>query len=177
MSTTLSPQNVSSLKQLASLSDAQIKKVAEATFKSLVDPDFHCDLSSDEAKGQIGLATLIAIYVRQGALVDTLGSTLKDNGVSQTSVQAIIELYKNNVDLLRANISKIGICYPRVIGCEWRLDYSVSNSETGPVDLPLFFVKLLLEGGTSIDFSCNEEEMTALVATLKDASQEAQRTH
>lgn len=178
MSTTLSTQNTESLHQLASFDDDAIKKIAEATFKSFVDPQYQSpDLNEKEAKAQIGLATLISLYVRQGTFADSLSAVLKDNGLSQTSVQIITDLYKDNVDLMRTHLSNVAFSYPRIIGCEWRLDYSVKNSETGAVLLPCFFIELKLEGGDSINFACNEEEMTALVAALKDASQEAARTH
>ena len=178
MSTTLSTQNSESLRQLSSFDDDTIKKIAEATFKSFTDPQYQSpDLKENEAKAQIGLATLISLYVRQGTFADSLSAVLKDNGLSQTSVQIITDLYKDNVDLMRANLSNVAFTYPRIIGCQWRHDYSVKNSETGAVFLPCFFIELKLEGGDSINFACNEEEMTALVAALKDASQEAARTH
>lgn len=176
MSTTLSTQNSQSLQQLASFDDATIKKIAESTFNSLTDPNYKPTLNEKEIQAQVGLATLISIFARQGLFVDSFNSVLKDNKLSQASIQTIGDLYKQNVDLLRSQISNVAFTYPRVTGCEWRLDYSVSNSETGSVLLPCFFVKLLFEGGGCIDFACNEEEMTALVASLKDASQEAQRS-
>ena len=142
MSTTLSTQNNDSLRQLASLDDATIKKIAEATFQSFIDPEYKSsDLNENEAKAQIGLATLISLYVRQGTFADSLSAVLKDNGVSQTSVQTITDLYKDKVDLMRAHLSNVAFSYPRIVGCEWRLDYSVKNSETGPVLLPCFFIE------------------------------------
>ena len=175
MSTTLSTQNTQSLQQLSSFDEETIKKIAQTTFQLLIDPDSQSTLTDNEIKAQQGLATLISIFARQGLYVDSFSSVLKDNGLSQNSNQYISDLYKQNIDLLRSKIANITVTYPRVVGCEWRLDYSVSNSETGSILSPCFFVKLLFEGGGSINFACNEEEMTALVASLKDATQEAQR--
>ena len=119
MSTTLSTQNNDSLRQLASLDDATIKKIAEATFQSFIDPEYKSsDLNENEAKAQIGLATLISLYVRQGTFADSLSAVLKDNGVSQTSVQTITDLYKDKVDLMRAHLSNVAFSYPRIVGCE-----------------------------------------------------------
>jgi hypothetical protein len=55
------------------------------------------------------------------------------------------------------------------------LYYTVGNSASGGVLLPGFFAKLKIEGRASIDFSCSEKEVTALVAALKDAANEAAR--
>jgi hypothetical protein len=173
--TTLSPSNVSALKKLASLGDAAVSSITDATFRALLDPSIPQDLPSDQFNAQIGLAALIAIYVRQGATAEALQTVLKDSGISAGSVEYITAAYRQNIDILRAKCANVALTYSRVVGCDWRLDYTISNSESGQVLLPIFFVKLNLEGGTSIDFSCSEEEMTALVATLKDAASEAAR--
>jgi hypothetical protein len=173
--TTLSPSNLSALKQLATLGEAAISRITDSTFQALLNPSIHQNLPPDQAQAQIGLATLLAIYVRQGATAETLQTILRDSGLPGGSIDYIVGGYRQNLDLLRAKCANIALTYNRVIGCDWRLDYTVSNSESGSVYLPIFFVKLKLEGGTSIDFSCSEEEMTALVATLKDAASEASR--
>ena len=172
--TTLSPSN--SLSKLASFDEQTIKSIADNTFKVLLNPESDQNLSGDKADAQIGLATLIALYTRQGSATETFQATLKDSGLSDSVASYIANLYKQKVDLLRAQCANIAVVYNRIIGCDWRLDYTVSNSESGSVLLPIFFIKIKLEGGQSIDFSCSEEEMTALVATLKDAAAEAART-
>jgi hypothetical protein len=173
--TTLSPSNVSALKKLASLSDKAIASITDATFRALLDPSIHQDLPPDDANAQIGLATLLAVYVRHGATAEALQTVLRDAGVSAGSVEYIAAAFRQSVDLLRAKCANVALTYNRVVGCDWRLDYTVSNSESGQVLLPTFFVKLGLEWGMSIDFSCSEEEMTALVAAIKDAAGEAAR--
>ena len=174
MATPLSPSN--SLNKFAAFDEAKAKKVADMTFKVLLDPKTEQRLSVDEADAQIGLATLIAIYVRQGAAAETLQGTLGESKIPESVVGYIGNLYRQNVDQLRAQAANVALNYNRIVGCDWRLDYAVSNSESGPVLLPVFFVKFKLEGGLSLDFSCSEEEMTALVATLKDAMSEGART-
>ncbi|OHT11816.1 HCaRG protein [Tritrichomonas foetus] len=174
---TLSPANTNSLKQLGACDEATANKIVEETFNALTNTKHQQKLNEKEAQAQVGLATLISVFARQGSQADSLTPVLRDSGISNGVITKVADLYKKNVDLIRAELANLSFTYPRVTGCEWRLDYSVSNSETGPVYLPNFFVKILLEGGNSIDFSCNEEEMTALVAALKDASQEAARTH
>jgi hypothetical protein len=173
--TTLSPSNVSALKKLSSLADQAIASITDATFQALLDPSVVTNLPQDQANAQIGFATLLSLYVRQGATVDALQTVLKDAGISAGSIEYIANAYRQNIDLLRAKCANIALTYNRIVGCDWRLDYTVSNSESGQVFLPIFFVKLKLEGGGAIDFSCSEEEMTALVATLKDATSEAAR--
>ena len=174
MATPLSPSNT--LTKLGALGDAAGKKIADSTFRVLLDPKSANDLTGDEADAQISLATLIAIFVRQGAPAETLQSALKDAGVSDPVATHVVGLYRQNVDTLRAECANVALTYNRITGCDWRLDYAVSNSESGSVLLPIFFVKIKLEGDRSIDFSCTEEEMTALVAALKDAISEAGRT-
>jgi hypothetical protein len=175
MSTTLSPSNASALKSLSSFPDSTIKTISDGAFAALRDPATGQTLPPDQANAQIGLATLLAIFVRQGGVTDSLQSVLKDSGVASSVVGHIVESYKQTVDVLRAKCANVALSYNRIVGCDWRLDFTVSNSESGPSLLPIFFVKLLLEGGPSIDFTCTEEEMTALVATLKDAASEAAR--
>jgi hypothetical protein len=175
MATTLSPSNASALKALGSFPEATIKAISDGTFAALRDPASRQALPADQANAQIGLATLLAIFVRQGGAADSLQTVLKDSGLSPGAVSNIVESYKQNVDVLRAKAANVALSYNRITGCDWRLDFTVSNSESGPSLLPIFFVKLQLEGGTSIDFTCSEEEMTALVATLKDAVSEAAR--
>ncbi|KAH0794517.1 COMM domain-containing protein 3 [Histomonas meleagridis] len=176
MGSTLSPSNAAALKSLSKFDEKTIKKIVDLTFKSFVNQETESDLNEAESKAQIGFATLIAIFVRQASSPDSLKPILQHNGIPDASVNYILDLYKANVDLLRAKLANVGFTYPRIIGCEWRLDYNVSNSESGSILAPLFFIKLNLEGGDSINFTCNEEEMTALVAALKDASLEASRT-
>jgi hypothetical protein len=173
--TTLSPSNVSALRALATLDSKTVASLTDATFQALLDPSVKQALPPDQASAQVGLATLLALYIRQGATPDALQTVLRDSGIPAGSADYIAGAYRQNVDLLRAKCANIAAPYSRVVGCDWRLDYTVANSESGGVLLPVFFVKLKLEGGTSIDFSCSEEEMTALVATLKDAASEAAR--
>ena len=174
MAAPLSPSNT--LSKLSALDDATAKKVADSTFQVLIDPKTENSLSGDAADAQISLATLVAIFVRQGAPAESVQGALKDAGVSDAVISHIIGLYRQHADTLRAECANVALHYNRIVGCDWRLDYAVSNSESGSVLLPIFFVKLKLEGGHSIDFSCTEEEMTALVAALKDAISEAGRT-
>ena len=176
MSTTLSPTNAAALKALAGMGDQVIQKIADATFKTLINPEIDADLEPKECGPQVGLATLVAIMSRQGSLPESLSPILKDAGMNEKSVQYIVGLYRKHVDSIRASLANVAFTYPRIIGCDWRLDYAVSNSETGSVLQPQFFVKIKLEGDKFIDFTCNEEEMVALVASLKDAVSEAART-
>ena len=174
--TTLSPTNAAALKSLAKFQDDRVKKITDLTFKALNDGTFQQNLEPEEAGAQIGLASLIAIMARQASTADSITPVLKDSGFSQSSISYITSQYTAQVDVIRANLANISFTYPRVVGCNWRLDYAVSNSETGRVLEPLFFVQIELEGGSNIKFTCNEEEMTALVASLKDAAAEASRT-
>ena len=172
----ISPSNSSALKILSGFDLGKIKAITEACFKCLVDPEAENPTTGEEANAQIGLAAVITVFARQGASADSLGTILRDAGISDEAVKFICNQYNSQVDIIRAKLSTVSCAYPKIVGCEWRLDYSVSNSETGSVLKPLFFVQLKVEDGTSIDFTCNEEEMTTLVNSLKEASAEAQRT-
>ena len=174
--TSISPTNSTALKILAKLNLDQIKQLTDSCFKCLVEPETENSATGEESTAQIGLATVITVLARQGASVDSLNTILKDAGLNDEAIKYISDKYNKEVDILRAKLSTVSCAYPKVVGCEWRLDYSVSNSETGSVLKPLFFVQLKLEDGSSIDFTCNEEEMTTLVNSLKEASAEAQRT-
>jgi hypothetical protein len=176
MSSALGPSNQASVRQLASSDDATIKAITDGTIKVLLEQASRSHPAFDGASSHAGLATLLALNVRQGTVPESVQSTLKDLGFSAGSIAYITDAYRKNVDVLRADIANIALHYGRVIGCDWRLDYQYINSESGPVRLPIFYVKLNLEGGENIDFSCTEEELTALVASLKDAATEAAKT-
>lgn len=173
---TLSASNMDSLKLLASLDDAKIKEITDITVETLLDSAYDNKLSGKEADAQIGLATLFSIFARQASFANSMKPILKDAGISDSSINYISQKYTTSVDLIRGQPSKISVGYPKIVGCDWRLDYTVSNSEKGSVLKPIFFVKLFVEGGKSIDFTCTEEEMTSLVTSLKEASVEASRT-
>ena len=176
MSSTLSSTNALMLKSLSKLGDASIKKIVDSTFSMFLHPEQNSDLSPEESNCQTGFATLIAIFTRQCSSPETLQPILHDNGFSDDIIKYIVDTYRDNADLLRAKMANVGFNYPKIVGYEWRFDYYVSNSESGSVLAPLFFIKLDLDTNESINFTCNEEEMTALVASLKDAVGEASRT-
>ena len=172
----LSPKNASLLKELASFDDNTIKAIADSCINSLIDPNYENETSGNESNAQIGLATIITLFARQASSSDSLKTALSDAGISENSVNYICSKYNEKVDIIRAKLAQVSIAYPKIVGCDWRLDYAVSNSETGSVLKPIFMVKLKTEDGNTIDFTCNEEEMTSLVTSLKEATAEAQRT-
>lgn len=176
MSSTLSPTNASLLKALSKLGDESVRRVAASTFRAFLHPEQKSDITPEESNCQTGFATLIAIFVRQCSAPETLQPVLQDSGFSAAAITYIIDLYRDSIDLLRAKLANVSFNYPQIASYEWRLDYYVSNSESGSVLAPLFFVKLNMQSGEAINFTCNEEEMTALVAALKDAVGEANRT-
>lgn len=173
---TLSQSNQASLKLLAAMDDGDLKHVVDQMFEALIHPETKQNITPEQASAQFGLATLIMIFVRQGSIVDNIQPVLKDSNFTPEAIEYITAKYKATADLLRARLATVAISYPRLIGCEWRLDYNVSNSETGPVLLPIFFIKFKLEGGDFINFTCNEEEMASLVSSLKEAASEAGKT-
>jgi len=176
MTSTLSSSNIDSLKILGTLGEEEVKIVVDSAIRALIHPENEEKLSEQIINAQFGIASLICIFARQSSIADALKPVLKDSGLSQNSIDYVMNAYSANVDIIRGNLANITVSYPKITGCDWRLDYSVSNSESGSVLKPIFFIKLSLEGNQSIDFTCTEEEMTALVTSLKDAVAEASRT-
>lgn len=174
--TSLSSTNTAALKQLAGLDENRIKAITELTIKTILDPETANDLKGNEANAQIGLAALFTLFARQGSFAETMKPVLRDSGLNDSIVEFIANQYTAKVDLIRAKLATISAGYPKITGCSWRLDYAVSNSETGSVLKPLFFVHLDVEGVSSLEFTCTEEEMTSLVNSLKEAAAEAART-
>lgn len=172
----LSPANASALKILASFDDGKIKSIVDSCFNCLIDPNAENTATGNEANAQIGLATLITLFARQASSSDSLKTTLADAKISEASVQYICAQYNQKVDIIRGKLAQVSVAYPKIVGCDWRLDFAVSNSATGSILKPLFMIKLKTEDGNTIDFTCNEEEMTTLVNSLKEATGEAQRT-
>ncbi|EAY09954.1 HCaRG protein [Trichomonas vaginalis G3] len=174
--TSLSSNNINSLKLLASLDEGRIKAITDIAIKAILNPETENELQGKEADAQIGLASLILLFARQGSVPETMKPVLRDAGIGESSINYIADQYSAKVELIRAKLATISAGYPKVVGCNWRLDYAVSNSETGSVLKPLFFVQLDLEGGSQLNFTCTEEEMTSLVSSLKEAAAEAART-
>ena len=176
MTSTLSSTNLNSLKLLSKFNENEINKIINLTFEVLINPNIETNLNEEESNAQIGIASLITLLARQASISEAIRPILKDFNIPENSINLIIKLYNLNIDIIRSKLLNISISYPKIIGCDWRLDYSVSNSESGSVLKPIFFIKLLIDNGSTIDFTCNEEEMTSFVTTLKDAVLEASRT-
>ena len=173
MSTTLSPTNAAFIKLLAKMSKDEATKVIDNTIAILTSSQEEIDLTAEESQAQIGLATLLLLNIRQGSSMETIKGTLTDFGLSEEIMAYLDGKLSSACDLIRANLSNINISNPKVVDCDWKLDYVVSNSQAGPIRQPLFFVTFKLDNGKNIEFTCNEEEMTSLVASLKAVQAEA----
>jgi hypothetical protein len=90
--------------------------------------------------------------VRHCATEEVLQTVLKDSGFPVVRSITLLE-ESNSADIHRS--------------------YAMSNSESESGLLPIFFVKLKIEGGNSINFNYSKEELAR--ATLKDAASEANR--
>ena len=77
-------------------------------------------------------------------------------------------------------LKSTGLRQRSIVGCEWRLDYLVRSSTTGVEHVPFYFVSLKVKAADGVaveseDFTCSQEQMLDLLATVRDATKQVER--
>ena len=137
-------------------------------------------LTLKQAHAAVASALLAA--AKEDADAETVESTFVDARVPPTIAKSAAELYTGAKDRLRsellAHVSSVR--RPRIVDVEWRLDYYLKSNSVERVNIPVYFVKLITvdaEGKPGkVEFTCSIEELQDLIASLRDATKQTERT-
>ena len=75
----------------------------------------------------------------------------------------------------------VGISMSRIVGIDWRVDYSVRSKHAGQDNTPLFFLSLKLkepnrsEEVRTVEIIATQEELQDMLAKIKDAVKQVER--
>jgi hypothetical protein len=130
-----------------------------------------------------GLMTLISEASRTSATEDSFKSVLEEAGLRSQRASALAKGYQERVSAVREQLrSNVILNAPRIVGIDWRLDYSVESSASGSQHEPVYFVTLKVqdvEGDLSsirdVTFLCSSEQLQDLHAKVEDAVTQVQR--
>lgn len=128
------------------------------------------------------LAALFLTSAKDDSDADTLLGVLDEVGVPDLIQAYTTGIYDKYRAKIRANVlaGASSVRRPRVVDIDWRLDYYLKNNEVEGISVPVYFVRLHTRNndGTpgKVEFTCSLEELQDLVAKLKDASKQTERT-
>ncbi len=107
-------------------------------------------------------------------------SILEECGLYGGRLNFIAKCFESKSSTLREELARTGFSLPKVVGIDWRLDYHVRSSAAGKASRPVFFVTLNTQVGSGelkdLDFMCTPEQMKDLLAKVKDATKQVERT-
>lgn len=128
------------------------------------------------------LAALFLASAKDDSDADAVLSTLDEEGVPDLIQAYATGIYDKYRAKIRSNVlaGASSVRRPRVVDIDWRLDYYLKNNEVEGISIPVYFVRLHTRNndGTpgKVEFTCSLEELQDLVAKLKDASKQTERT-
>jgi len=133
-----------------------------------------------QAHAAVAAALLAA--AKEDADAETVESTFVDARVPAGIAKSAADLYSAAKDRLRtellAHVSSVR--RPRIVDVEWRLDYYLKSNSVERINVPVYFVKLITvdsEGKPGkVEFTCSIEELQDLIASLRDATKQTERT-
>jgi hypothetical protein len=191
----LSPDTLLALRTLAALPDKAFAQVSRCAFGALTaGPAFSADKVAKMLRGQAeetaaqikcahaGLLTLLAEAARIHADGESLRATLDDAGVGADRAGQLVEGYASAVALIRENLRTDALGVGRIVGLDWRLDFSIESSASGSQHEPVYFVTLNVqdvEGDPSsvrdVTFLCSSEQLQDLHRKVEDACEQVAR--
>ena len=190
----LAPATSAGLATLAGLPDKAFAQVSRCAFGALTSPAFSASdkvarmLASGEVdagalkSAHAGLLTLLSEAARVNADSESFRTTLDDVGLKGERVGQLVGGYTDSVDLIRENLRTDTLGVPRIVGIDWRLDYSIESSASGSQHEPVYFVTLNVqdvEGDVSsvrdVTFLCSGEQLQDLHRKVEDACEQVAR--
>ena len=92
------------------------------------------------------------------------------------------EGYASALSLIRENLRTDALGVSRIVGIDWRLDFSIDSSASGSQNEPVYFVTLNVqdvEGDVSsvrdVTFLCSAEQLQDLHKKVEDACEQVVR--
>ena len=192
----LSPDTLLALRTLAALPDKAFAQVSRCAFGALTAGSaFSADKVAKMLRGagdvdgaaqlkcaHAGLLTLLAEAARLHADGESLQATLDDAGVGAGRAKQLVEGYASALSLIRENLRTDALGVSRIVGIDWRLDFSIDSSASGSQNEPVYFVTLNVqdvEGDVSsvrdVTFLCSAEQLQDLHKKVEDACEQVVR--
>ncbi len=164
------------LSDLGGLTTDQFEQAAKYCIECLVKGRSGTAITPDDTT--LALATLYAEASKLGLKESAFGTFVDSLGLSSDMQKAMVESYAEYRAGLIFHMQGTGIGGAQVVGYDWRIDYSIRSKDAGRDNEPVIFVTLkVLDQGTMRDIAmvCSREELTALVATLREGCKEVDR--
>ena len=188
----LSPDTTDALRLLDALSEKSFTQVSRCAFGALTSISFSSDkvakmlASADDPASvkaaHMAVLTLLSEAARVNADKGSFQGILEDAGLSADRISGLVEGYASAVEIIRENLKTDTLGVPRIVGIDWRLDFSIESSAFGSQHQPMYFVTLNLQDvegdATSIrdvTFLCSAEQLQDLYAKVEDACEQVAR--
>ena len=127
-------------------------------------------------------ASLMA-FLLEAAKTDSshsaLSAQLAEANLGDGRIKLVTQIYKSNVDEIQKILGNIGFKLPKIVGIDWRLDYTLRSSTVGKLNGDMYFIKLktlsALGVPENVEFTCNFEQLKDLLSKVQDAKKELNR--
>mmetsp|Transcript_4196 Transcript_4196/g.8098 ORF Transcript_4196/g.8098 Transcript_4196/m.8098 type:complete len:196 (-) Transcript_4196:91-678(-) len=139
--------------------------------------------STGDAPARVLYSAMCSVLIegaKSDCTAENMGTVLEEAGVGKEIASGVARAFEGEKSQLRWMLRCTGLGSQRsVVDLAWRLDYLVRSSTTGIEHVPVFFVSLKTKGADgslgSEEFTCSQEQMHDLLATVKDASKQVER--
>ena len=139
----------------------------------------------DEKHSIIAKSTYASLvgFILEAAKTDSSGSALsaqlQEAGLGDARMKLVAKKYESNVEEIQKLLGSIGFKLPKIVGIDWRLDYTLRSSKVGKLNGDMYFIKLktlsALGVPEDVEFTCNFEQLKDLLSKVRDAKKELNR--
>eukprot|EP01113_Clastostelium_recurvatum_P022482 TRINITY_DN2684_c0_g1_i1.p1 TRINITY_DN2684_c0_g1~~TRINITY_DN2684_c0_g1_i1.p1 ORF type:complete len:196 (+),score=43.04 TRINITY_DN2684_c0_g1_i1:17-604(+) len=172
------------------LNDAAFKSLTDFSFGVLMRQKTEADMLSslgdksvDPIAVKQGFSALISFILEASKLnsdASVLSSVLEEHRVSSSRITYLSERYAALRGPLRKLLSAISFHFPSIVDVDWRLDYFIKANSIEKINVPVYRIALKTEEGEgqtgTVEFACSMEQLQDLVAKLKDAVKQIERS-
>ena len=174
----MSEETTLDLRGLNNISTEAYSEISQFCVSSIVKGKSATSSVPSENKEALALATLLTEASKFALNDASFASFVEDIGLSDTVAKLVSETYKTYRANLIFHMQGTAIPEARVVGCDWRIDYSIRSKDAGRDNEPVVFVtiKVMQDGKLKdVDMVCSREELLSFVATLRDGCKEVDR--
>merc|ERR1711865_18408 len=183
-------EQVADLSTLSGLPEDAFQLLLSSTFEILLGQTSEDELldqlstmgidALDVKRAFSGLSGTMLTCARAGLQHSTVGEQLTEAGLSADRSAVAAETYAETVDALRSELRKTTFGNDRIVGLEWRVDYSVKSRYLEKLRECCYIITIITEAadGTQqppISFTCDVHDLTELVGKLQDARNQVGR--
>lgn len=192
-----SKETLSGLRALAQLTDGAFQKIAQLSFGVLSDEKKQNSGAStklltsekivgqDFAKAKIAFAGLLTLLLEAAKLKvnsEAIQATLEDAGLGADRAEIIGKGHDAFVEATRVRLDYSSLGAAKIVGCDWRLDYTAVSSSVQTQNRGLYFVTLKVQepfqGAQKIrdvTFTATPQQLQKLLETVRDATKQVER--